>query len=73
MKQGAEKEQLDLPGNARKDVLALQWSKLLHFGSVTLSMFSVRVQTENESLLRMFNLRGFNEEMAHSCCCCCCC
>ena len=40
---------------------------MLHFGSVTLSMsFSVRVQPGKLELLRMFNLRGFNEEMAHT-------
>ena len=40
---------------------------MLHFGSVTLSpSFSVRVQPGKLELLRMFNLRGFNEEMAHT-------
>lgn len=63
--QGAE-EELDLPRTAVR-AFCTQWNKLLHFGFVTLSLsFSVRVQPGKLELLCMFNLRGFNEEMAHT-------
>ena len=58
--QGAE-EELDLPRTAAR-AFCTQWNKLLHFGSVTLSLsFSVRAQPGKLELLRVFKLRGFNE------------